>query len=235
MDLENLILTYEPDAAKIAELQSVPVCLLVGIMGAGKNTIKKQLLSNGAYFEFVSYTTRPPRSNNGVMEVDGKDYFFIDIAEAERMLLAGEFIEAKKVGSNIYGTGLATLAQAKQSGKIALNDIDIQGVAEYKNLLPQTIAVFILPPSFAEWQKRVRSRYVSDEAFQSIWPERREVAIAELETALSVPYYHFVINNDLTTAVEAIDKIAHFDDKFHRKDDEARLLARDILAEILTN
>lgn len=235
MDLENLLANYAPDAQKIVELRSVPVCLIVGIMGAGKDTIKKQLLARGDYFEFVSYTTRLPRSNNGIMETHGKEYFFVDLVEAARMLKNGEFIEAKKVGSNIYGTGIATLVAAKASGKIALNDLDIQGVAEYKQLLPQTIAVFILPPSFEEWQKRVRSRYASDEDFQAIWPERRDVAIAELQTALSVPYYHFVINDDLDTAVEAVDKIAHYDDKFHRKDDEARLLARDLLESIQAN
>ncbi len=235
MQFDELLKNYQPSATKIAELKDAEVVLLVGIMGAGKDTIKKQLLAGGQYFEFVSYTTRAPRSNNGVMEVNGKDYFFIDLIEAERMLRASEFIEAKKVGSNIYGTGLATLAEAKASGKIAVNDLDIQGVDEYKHLLPQTIAIFILPPSFAEWQKRVRSRYASDEEFRAIWPERREVAIGELQTALSVPYYHFVINDDLDAAVQAVDKIAAYGDKFHRKDDEARLLARNILAEILAN
>ena len=235
MEITELIKNYQPDAQKIADLQTVSVCLLVGIMGAGKDTIKRQLLSKGNYFEFVSYTTRQPRNNDGITEIDGKDYFFIDIAEAKRMLVDGEFIEAKQVAQNVYGTGIATLLEAKASGQIALNDVDIQGVSEYKKLLPQTTAVFILPPSFEEWQQRVRSRYQSDREFEEVWPGRREVAIRELQMALSVPYYHFVINDNLDRAVDAVDKIANYQDKFHRKDDEARLIARGILEQISAN
>ena len=235
MDFDELLKNYQPDPQKIAELAGVEVCLLVGISGAGKDTIKRRLLDTGRYFNFISYTTRAPRSNNGVAEIDGEDYFFITHDSAEQMLHSGEFIEAKEYAGNIYGTGLQTLAEAKELQQTAINDVEVQGVSEYKTLLPQTVAVFILPPSFSEWQKRVRTRYQSEDEFHEVWPKRREAAIRELEFALSVPYYHFVINDDIDLAVTAVDKIVNNRDKFHRKDDEARLLARDILAEILAN
>lgn len=232
MQFDQLLKNYQPSPEKIHELTDVDVALLVGISGAGKDTIKKRLLDTGHYFNFISYTTRSPRSNNGIAEVDGEDYFFIARDVAYQMLQNGEFIEAKEYAGNIYGTGLGTLAEAKKLHKIALNDVEVQGVSEYKTLLPQTIAIFILPPSFDEWQKRVKNRYPSEAEFQVVWPQRREAAIRELEFALEVPYYHFVINDTIDVAVQAVEKIASSRDKFYRKDDEARLLARDILQQI---
>lgn len=232
MDLEYLIKNYQSSTTKIASLANVKICMLVGVSGAGKDTIKNRLLATSRYDNFVSYTTRQPRTNNGVAEVDGIDYHFITNIQAVGMLEAGDFIEAKYYAGNIYGTGFATLEKAKSNGRIALNDIEVQGVDEYKKLLPQTIAVFILPPSLVEWQRRLKNRYATDNEFKTIWPERRETAIRELEHALSVSYYHFVINDDLETSVETVDKIANSEDRFYRKDDSVRLLARDMLEEM---
>lgn len=235
MDLEHLIKNYQPSPTKIASLVNVKICMLVGISGAGKDTIKGRLLATNRYDNFVSYTTRLPRADNGVAEVDGVDYHFITREQAIAMLQAGDFIEAKHYAGNIYGTGIATLEKAKENERIALNDIEVQGVDEYKKLLPQTIAVFILPPSLTEWQRRLKSRYATDEEFEAVWPERRATAIRELEHALSVPYYHFVINDELESSVEAVDKIANSADRFHRKDDDIRLLARDMLEAMKNN
>lgn len=235
MDFSQLLHEYQPSNDEIAALKDAKLCLLVGISGAGKDTIKRKLLAGGDFYNFISYTTRAPRQNNGVMEIDGQDYFFVSRDQAEAMLQGGEFIEAKEYSGNIYGTAFKLLRLALEADKIALNDVEVQGVDEYKKLLPQTIAVFILPPSYKEWRRRITGRYKSEAEFREVWPERREAAIRELEHALAVPYYHFVINDDLDAAVEAVSKIAHSSDLFHRKDDEARLLARNILAEILAN
>lgn len=235
MDFTQLLQTYQPSKDQVANLQDVSLCLLVGISGAGKDTTKRHLMTTGRYFNFISYTTRAPRENNGVMEKDGEDYYFISLAEAQQMLEKGEFIEAKEYAGNVYGTGFRELRKARQEGKIAINDVEVQGVSEYKLLLPQTIAVFILPPSYSEWRRRIASRYASEAELEGVWPKRREAAIRELEHALKVPYYHFVINDDLEASIAAVEKIVEAGDTFHRKDDEARLLARDLLEEIKAN
>lgn len=233
-NIQELIENYKPDHQRLASLANVKLVLLVGISGAGKDTIKQKLFSTGEYDNFISHTTRQPRENNGVSEQDGVDYHFITLDEAMGMLQRGEFIEAKEYAGNIYGTSLAGLESVHDSGKVALNDVEVQGVAEYKQLLPGTIAIFVLPPDYDEWQRRLRQRYDDDE-FATVWPGRRQAAIRELEFALSVPYYHFVINDDLDSTIESVTKITQSQDKFHRKDDEARLAARDILRSIETD
>lgn len=227
--LEELLANYQPSRDAIDRVAEARIALLVGISGAGKDTIKQALLATGDFYNFISHTTRPPRENNGVMEQDGVDYHFISKAKSAEMLERGEYIEAKVYAGNVYGTALSGASDALEAGLVAVNDIEVQGVDEYKRMFPNTIAIFILPPSFDEWVSRLRNRYSTQGEFEAEWPARREIAINELTHALEVPYYHFVINDDLDRAVEVVKKMALGNDRFTRKDDEARLAARDLL------
>lgn len=229
--LSDKMLHYQPNSQMIDSVKESKLALLVGITGAGKDTIKNRLLESDTFFNFISYTTRTPRENKGVMEQNGREYYFISLEMAEKMLEDGDFIEAKEYAGNVYGTSFIELQKALPEGKIAVNDIEVQGIGEYKKYLPGAIAIFIVPPSFDEWQRRLKLRYDEDE-FTHEWPKRREAAIRELTHALKVPYYHFVINDDLDQAEQAVRKIIAGQDDFTRKDDEARLAARDILAAI---
>lgn len=230
--LRTLIDTYSPSQATTTLVQEAQIVLLVGISGAGKDTIKKRLLAQGGFYDIVSHTTRAPRVNNGQPEVDGVDYHFVTDNQVTDMLHQQAFIEAKYVHGTVYGTSVAELTKAQQLGKVAITDIDVQGVAEYKEIAPHTVAIFLLPPDFVTWQQRLKQRYASEEDFLVEWPKRRASAITELERALMVPYYHFVVNDDLELATHVVGKIATKPDLFTRKDDEARLAARDILVEI---
>lgn len=230
--LETLISTYQPSDAAIDLVRTTHITLLVGISGAGKDTIKKKLLENDDYRDIVSHTTRAPRSNNGVPELADIDYHFIDDAEARRMVESKEFIEAKFVHGTVYGTSVGELQSSHDEQKIAITDIDVQGVAEYKELAQSVVAIFILPPSYSEWRQRLSARYATQAEFEAEWPKRRDSAILELTHALEVPYYHFVVNDDLEATVDIVDEIAHHGDVFHRKDDELRIRARDLLEAI---
>lgn len=230
--LEQQIADYTPDQAAIDLVLTTPITLLVGISGAGKDTIKRQLLQTGGYRDIVSHTTRAPRANNGVMEVPDVDYHFIDMATAERMIAAHEFIEAKFVHGTVYGTSVSELQQSHDEGLVAVTDIDVQGVAEYKGLSQQVVALFIVPPNYTAWRERLAARYETREEFEAEWPKRRDSAIRELTHALEVPYYHFIINDDLDEAVQVADDITRHGDVFYRKDDELRLRARDLLEAI---
>src|SRR5690606_37131337 len=121
---------------------------------------------------------------------------------------------------------------ASASGKVAITDIDVQGVAEYKSLSQAVVAIFVMPPSYEAWIERLKSRYASQAEFEAEWPKRCQSAISELETALSVPYFHFVVNDDLERAVRVSDEIISRGDTYKRQDDEARLLARQLLEDI---
>ena len=230
--LATKIDTYQPTDATKELLQSTKIALLVGIAGAGKDTIKRELLARDGFRDIVSHTTRAPRSNDGIPEVDGVHYHFITYDQADEMLDAGAFIEAKFVHGTVYGTSAAALKAVHDSGAIALTDVDVQGVDEFKKVSPDVVAIFIIPPSYDIWRERLAKRYESNEAFAAEWQKRRTSALAELRHALEVPYYHFVINDELERVVTVADEIARRDDLFLRKDDEARLIARDLLAAI---
>lgn len=235
MDLAQLTHGYEPTPETIELVQNSRITLLVGISGAGKDTIKKELLKKDGYQDIVSHTTRPPRQNNGIVEVEGEDYHFITNEQAAALIANKAFIEAKYVHNTVYGTSADEVKRAHDAGKIAVTDIDVQGVDEYKDVSRDVIAIFILPPSYAVWRERLQKRYATPEEFDAEWPRRRASAIMELEKALSVSYYHFIINDELSHSVRIVDEIANQGDRFNRKDDEARLLARDILDEILAH
>jgi len=185
--------------------------------------------------DIVSHTTRAPRVNNGVQELTDVDYHFIDAHAAKAMIENREFIEAKFVHGTVYGTSVEELQKSYDQQKIALTDVDVQGVAEYKEVSQSVVAIFVIPPSYSVWRDRLAQRYESAEAFEAEWVKRRNSAVSELTHALEVPYYHFIINDDLDRAVMVAEEIAHRPDIFHRKDDEARLRARDLLTAIQTS
>lgn len=210
------------------------IVLLVGISGAGKDSIKHKLLKTGKYHHIVSHTTRKPRENGGIMEQDGVEYHFISPHTAANMLRGLEFIEAKQYSGNLYGTSVGELQWAQDTDKIAITDLEVQGVAEYKAISRDVIAVFILPPNFDEWQRRLKSRYGKQGADPADMAKRMRTATAELHDALQQSYYHYVINDDIDEAVRVIDKIAHNHDKFNRIDDEVRAKAEHLLGELQT-
>jgi len=231
MDLEQLIENYAPPKEAVKVIKHTKIALLVGISGAGKDTIKHALLEQSDFGEIISHTTRKPRSNEGVMERDGVDYHYITETKAREMLEAGEFVEAKFVHGTVYGTSINDVKQAAEKG-IAITDIDVQGIEEYKKVSSEVIAIFVVPPDYDTWVARLKRRYATNEEFMKEWPKRRNTAIRELTRALELPYYHCVINDDLGRAVGVSAEIAHRADVFTRKDDEARLAARDLLLQI---
>ncbi len=130
--------------AKAVDLiRSTRIVFLVGVTGAGKDTVIRELLKSGAYHCIVSHTTRPPRLNHGVLEQNGVDYHFVDEPTVETMLGDGGFVEAKQFSGNIYGTSVAEIQMAHDEGKIAITEIEVQGVAEYRNVSDHVIPSFL--------------------------------------------------------------------------------------------
>ncbi len=205
--LKQKLEDYQPSAATIELVKNTPILLLVGVSGAGKGSIKQRLLDSGKYHHIVSHTTRRPRENNGLMEQDGREYHFIDLTRAEKMLDEGAYVEAKMYSGNIYGTSAAEIRRAHDEDKIAVTDIEVQGVAEYMVISSEVCAIFILPPSYEVWQERLKNRYEGVTDPEDI-KRRMQTAQHELHEALQKDYFRFVINDDLEQAVEAVDAIA---------------------------
>ena len=135
-DLQQKLKDYQVPQEAIELIQKTKVAFLVGVSGAGKDTVMKQLLATGKYHYIVSHTTRKPRENQGILEQNGVDYHFIDLETAETMLDNQAYIEAKMYSGNIYGTSVAEIQQAYADNKVAISDIEVQGVAEYKAVAP---------------------------------------------------------------------------------------------------
>ncbi|MDO8335878.1 MAG: hypothetical protein Q7T74_03810 [Candidatus Saccharibacteria bacterium] len=207
--IAKLIDNYQPTEASVEIVKRVPKVFLVGIAAAGKNTILKKVLESDKYYELVTYTTRPLRSNNGLAEKNGGEYNFVSKERAIEMLQNHEFVEAKWIHrQNLYGTVANEFQQAGDAGKVAIADIDVHGVEEYMKLAPDTTkSIFILPPDFDTWQQRFKSRYegrLGEGEFQN----RMFTAAQEIEHVLSKHYYAIVINDDLDDVVEQIQSIA---------------------------
>jgi guanylate kinase len=127
--------------------------------GAGKSTLLRLLSDNPDFVYSVSCTTRTPRPG----EVDGKDYHFLSVEEFERRVAAGAFLEYAKVHGNYYGTQKQTVLDGLAAGHDILIDVDIQGAAQIRANADSAchaamVDVFLMPPSMAELERRLRSR-----------------------------------------------------------------------------
>ncbi len=124
--------------------------------GAGKTTIARRLLAeDGEIRMSVSVTTRPMRPG----EVEGRDYYFVDRTEFDRMIEAGEFLEWAEVFGHCYGTPKAHIKQGLKEGQDFLFDIDWQGTQQlYQRMEVDVVRVFLLPPSIVELERRLAAR-----------------------------------------------------------------------------
>jgi guanylate kinase len=114
--------------------------------GSGKSTLVNELRKYVPGIEFsVSFTTRPPRGS----EQDGREYHFITRSQFEAMIRSGQFLEYADVFGNYYGTAKSVLQDAEKRGHDLLLDIDVQGERQVKNAEPQSVSIFVLPPSRA--------------------------------------------------------------------------------------
>ncbi len=228
--LREKIANYEPGEDTKAILRSTPIALVVGISGAGKDTIINRLLQTDEYRPIVSHTTRPMRENSGIKEQDGVEYYFIDFETAEKLIDAKAYIEVKEYNDNIYGSTGGEVQKAHDEGRIALNDVEVKGVAEYVTLTPTVRPIFILPPSFEIWQQRLMARYGDDQVSHAQDIERRmRIAQAELQFVQKAEYFSLVINDDLVTAIQEVDLLAHAEVNTPKRDPEALALMQTLL------
>ena len=195
-------------ASTVRLVRDTKLLLIAGIVGGGKNTVINELLTdNDHYHQIVSHTTRPPRINHGVKEQDGIDYHFVTVDQAEKLLEKQAFIEAKYVHGNVYGTSAAELQAAHEQEKVAITDIDVQGVTEYLDIKPDTHAVFLLPPSVDTWLSRLSRRYGNLEEYAEEIAKRFQTAHDEITHIMADKRFILVVNDDLGTTVERISQI----------------------------
>lgn len=234
MDIEDLAKNYKPDQSGIDVVRNSRIVFVVGIVSAGKDTIQNILFDSPDYYRVVNYTTRLPRENDGVLERDGDAYHFVSIDGMSQLLASKEMLEINQFGGNYYGTGVKEFANANSENKIALVDVEINGVAFFNKVAPDSVtAIFIVPPDYKTWIQRFSKRYNSEADFKNALAARRGHAIDELETALAKDYYCFVVNDDISATARLVDNIARHADGDNGYDDStARRCAEKLLEDI---
>src|SRR5580698_82800 len=171
-----------------------PLILIVsGPSGSGKSTLVQRILELPGTMPSISCTTRPRRAT----EASGKCYAYVTEAEFDAMVSRGEFLEYARVfGKHSYGSPKKWLEESRKSGRDLVLEIDVQGAAQVKEKVPESVAIFILPPSREELEHRLHSRgQDSDDEIA------RRLAKAHDEIAEFGKYYDFcVVNEDLESA-----------------------------------
>jgi guanylate kinase len=168
--------------------------------GAGKTTITRRLIERDPELGIsVSVTTRAPRAG----EIDGKHYHFIDAAKFERMVASGELLEHAIVFGNRYGTPRAFVETALASGRDIISDIDWQGTQQLQeSVRSDLVAVFVLPPSMAALEERLRTR-----AQDSAETVRERMAKSADEMSHWAEYDYVIVNRDIERSVVQVQAI----------------------------
>lgn len=182
-------------------MSSEPLVLIVsGPSGSGKSTLVEKILELPGTMLSVSCTTRRPRNT----ESEGKWYNFVTEAEFQQMVAAGDFLEYAQVfGKNWYGTPRKGVEQALSLGKDLVLEIDVQGALQVKQKLPGAVAIFILPPSRQELERRIRARGQDSED-----EIRRRLQRAHNEMLSYSSYDFAVVNDDIVRAAREVQSIA---------------------------
>ena len=169
--------------------------------GTGKTSLVKALMQRQPQLRFsVSYTTRAPRQN----ERDGVDYHFVSKDTFQRMVAQGEFLEHAQVFDNFYGTGVKAVSEALAAGQDLLLEIDWQGAQQVRKRLPEGRTIFILPPSRAALEERLRARSTDSDAII-----RRRLQDSVTELSHWQEFDHIVVNDRFEDALAALEAIVH--------------------------
>jgi guanylate kinase len=168
--------------------------------GAGKTSIARALLKSDPNLVLsVSATTRPPRPG----EADGVDYYFVPVAQFEKMKAAAEFLENARVFDNFYGTPRVHVEKQLSVGRDVLFDIDWQGTQQLReNARDDLVSIFILPPSLAELERRLRGRAQDPEEVV-----RKRMARAADEMSHWPEYDYIVVNRDIDQSIAEVRTI----------------------------
>jgi guanylate kinase len=174
-------------------MQVGKLIVLTGPSGVGKGTLLRSLLErHPELYLSVSATTRQPRPG----EIDGQHYYFVSRDKFEQMVSAGELLEWAEYAGNYYGTPRAPVEQQIQLGQLVILEIEVVGARKINQTFPTALRIFILPPSFAELEQRIRGRGQDSEEAIS---RRLSRAKAELEAADEFDVQ--LINEDMEKAL----------------------------------
>lgn len=228
-DFNRILSDYHLSDAAKQLLEQLRLVLLVGPSSSGRNTIINELLKSGDYHYIVSDTTRKPRENDGVLEQNGREYWFRSEDEILKDLELGQFLEAAVIhDQQVSGISMRELATAVDEGRVAINEIEVVGADNIYAAKPDTLFLFILPPSFDEWMVRmdIRGTLPPDEVRR-----RLESAVKEITLALSRDYYRFIVNDTFMQTAAAVNAMIMHNARSEEHQAHGRQVAEQVLAD----
>ncbi len=182
------------------EIKKGILAVVSGFSGSGKGTLMKRLIERypGEYALSVSATTRAPRPG----EEDGREYFFVSAERFEEMISGGELLEYARYSGNYYGTPKAYVLDRLAAGIDVILEIEVQGARKIKEQCPDSISIFVMPPSFKELERRLQGR--GTESPEAV---RGRLLCASRECCVVGDYDYLVINDDLDECVSQVHSI----------------------------
>lgn len=201
-DFQRILKNYRPSLEILDLLQNHQFIILAAPTAAGRNTIIKNLIMTGKYYYVISDTTRPPRINNGVPERSGEEYWFKSEEEFLQSLKNGAYVEAAIIhNQQVSGISLDEMHKGAATGRVLITDTDIHGCDSIMGYSDTTVPIFILPPNFEEWMRRLDGRGAMNPAEKR---RRLTSAAEEIQLALERNYFKFIINWDLRLTAEEL-------------------------------
>ncbi|NLI89584.1 MAG: guanylate kinase [Epulopiscium sp.] len=172
--------------------------VISGPSGSGKGTIVNKLIENENSIVSISATTRKPR----VGEVDGKHYFFRSKEDFEEMIRNNELLEYARFCDNYYGTPKKFVEDTTASGKNIILEIEVEGALQVKEIYPEAVFIFVIPPSLEELRQRLIDRQT-----ETIDVIDKRLSRAKEELPYYKEYDYLVVNDDIDSAVTSIENI----------------------------
>lgn len=228
-EFRKLLKDYRPKSEFVDLLNDLELVLLVSPAATGKNTIINQLLLTGAYHHVVSDTTRHPRINNGIPEVNGKEYWFRSEDEVIDDLRRGNYITPDIIHEQqVSAINFSEIEKTKSQDKIAIAEVNIEGANRINEYCHSALIIFLLPPNYEEWLRRMENRgHLSDEEKT----RRLHSATDEIKHALETDFFTFLVNKDIQATSEKINELVakHARNEEH---ESAKIHARELLAQL---
>ncbi|MBI3792758.1 MAG: guanylate kinase [Gemmatimonadetes bacterium] len=192
--------------------------------GGGKTTVMRRVLAQRADIGYsVSATTRAPREG----EVDGRDYHFLTPAEFRRKVGRKQFAEWAEVHGRLYGTLRSEVRATLKSGRHVMMDIDVQGARQFHAAFPESVLIFLLPPSGEVLLNRLVARATESREAHLV---RLRAALEELE---DVPRYHYVVvNDDLDATVRRVSAIVDAEEVRHERVPRVQSTTRALVSQL---
>lgn len=226
-EFKQLLADYHISEEGKQILASTKLVLFVGPTSSGRNTIINELLKTGKYHFIVSDTTRKPRENNGVLEQDGVEYWFRKEEDLLEDLRSGLFLEAAVIhDQQTSGISMRELKKAADNQKVAINEVEVNGADAIHSVKPDTLFLFVVPPSFDEWMARMTGRGAlpEDEVRR-----RLTSAIEEISIALERDFYHIVVNDTFKQTTRVVEQLIVDTDSAAESQARGEEVARELL------